>query len=104
MGYLQTWCEYFTGKVRGEQGIWEILPGLFQSTEIRKPDVIKAHDIRVVIDLEGNFDESALSGFLKAYLWWPIEDKAELPDLEELKEIATHAWWWHNEGNKVLIH
>ncbi len=104
MSYLQTWWEYLTGKAKGEQGIWEIIPRLFTSTEIRESQLIKDRDIRIVIDLEGLFDETSLVGFMKAYLWWPIKDKAELPDLGELEEIALSGQWWHEQGNKVLIH
>ena len=103
MGYLSTWWEYLIGKAKGEQRIWEIAPGLFTASEIREPSVLKAKDIKVVIDLEGSFDEG-VADFLTAYLYWPIEDKAELPDLTTLENVATFALWMWNNGTKVLIH
>lgn len=90
--------------------IVEIVPGLYQSSSIRWPwdkAKMKALGISVVIDLQGGFDTSM--PWLKAYLYWPIEDEPYLPNLRVLDDVAT--WGMRMLGMsvrdknwKVLVH
>ena len=69
--------------------IVEVYPNLFQSSAIRFPwdeKKIRELGINVVIDLAGGFDPHMK--FLDQYLYWPFEDKEELPDLNSLKTVA----------------
>jgi len=86
--------------------IVEIVPGLYQSSAIRWPRdkvKVKSLGIDVVIDLQGRFDTSM--SWLKAYLYWPIEDKAYLPHLWDLGAVAEWGarMLWVN-GHSVLTH
>lgn len=87
-----------------EQGIWPIQPGLFILNSIRDPDAIEAQGINVMVDLEGWFDDRRLGRFLKRYVWWPIKDIPELPNLWELDEHAKEAHKWWQAGYFVGIH
>jgi len=85
--------------------IVEIMPGLFQSSSIRWPwdkTRVKALGIEVVIDLQGGFDTSM--PWLKAYLYWPIEDEPYLPNLAVLDDVATWGMRMWDANWKVLVH
>jgi len=85
--------------------IVEIYPNLFQSSAIRWPwDEKKIQDLRinVVIDLAGGFDPHMK--FLDQYLYWPFEDKDELPDRSLLLNVANFAFHSLGSGKKVLTH
>ena len=85
-----------------------IVPGLYQSALIENEDIQILDDlgINVVIDCnteaEGGFDPYDPS--LISYLFWPIEDCATLPDLDELKAVAMFGLAYWKKGLKVLTH
>lgn len=89
----------------GEFSYNEILPGLFQSGSFDDPKKIIDLKIDVVIDLEGGFDKIAKP--IVSYLYWPISDKPELPDLDELKAIASYGlacWKKKPQPLRLLVH
>lgn len=104
MGYLRSWIEYLKGEVKGEQPLFEIAPRLYQSPRIRKSQIVKDAGIKVVIDLEGSFDDREISDFLAFYLYWPIRDVSELPDLHQLQMVSAFAEDCLLKGFKVLVH
>jgi len=83
----------------------EILPGLFQSGSFDDPKKVIDLKIDVVIDLEGSFDPFVTP--LSSYLYWPISDKPELPDVDELKAVASYGlacWKKKPQPLRVLVH
>lgn len=85
--------------------IAEVYPGLFQSSAIRWPsDETRVKDlgINVLIDLQGGFDPRMK--FLDQYLYWPIEDKNELPSIDLLRDVAFFASRVLLRRRKVLVH
>ena len=105
MGYIRSWrIEYLKGEATGEQPLFEIAPRLYQSPRIRKPQIVRDAGIKVVIDLEGSFDDREISDFLAFYLYWPIRDVPELPDLHQLGMVAAFAEDCRLKENKVLVH
>ena len=51
---IQDIGENLVSKVAGDKVLYEILPGLYQSGEIKEPKIIKDNGIQVVVDLEGS--------------------------------------------------
>jgi protein-tyrosine phosphatase len=85
--------------------IYEIAPGLFQSSAYKVDDfkILKNLGIEVVIDLAGGFDPQYQG--LKAYVYWPISDIPELPDCPQLWNIAAFGCsFWKRSELKVLVH
>jgi hypothetical protein len=94
---LKSLVEFLSDKAQGEQKIFQIAPGLYQSPEITKLDLLKKEGINVVIDLEGSFDKN-MASFLKHYLWvGGIKDTERLPDMEVMARTADF-------GKDCLVH
>ena len=77
---------------------------LFISPVIEDWSVVSAHDIDVVIDLEGGLDECVPTkpgGCL--YVYFPIYDEA-LPDPARLDAVAMMAAHLIQNGHRVLSH
>jgi Dual specificity phosphatase, catalytic domain len=88
--------------------LYEIVPGrLYQSGAVEGVDWQPIHlqKIDIVIDLFGTLDPdvpTAANSIL--YVFWPIEDHAELPDLRMLDVLTDMAAREIVEGHKVLTH
>jgi hypothetical protein len=94
---LKNLVEFLSNRAQGEQKIFQIALGLYQSPEIIKPDALKKEGINVVIDLEGSFDEN-IASFLKHYLWvGGIKDIEQLPEMEVMARAADF-------GKDCLVH
>ena len=85
--------------------IFEIVPGLYQSTKIDDVDLFLSYGFDCVIDLEGGFDK-ILSGWnlSGSYLYWHIFDVLWLPPLGQLWNVARYGFKAWNCGSKVLTH
>ncbi len=83
--------------------IFEIVPGLFQSTEIDDKFEVTKLGIDVVIDLEGGLDDIYYWS-IKSYLYWHILDVPWLPDLDHLWNMARYGFNAWKQGEKVLTH
>ena len=84
--------------------IFKMDENLYQSTAIDNIDPLRQNEIKVVIDLEGGFDTQELGGFLETYIFWPILDSEELPDLKMLDEISNLGCSLIKQGYKILVH
>ncbi|MHB8375830.1 MAG: protein-tyrosine phosphatase family protein [Dehalococcoidia bacterium] len=89
--------------------LFEILEGqLYQSGAVEGAgDWQPIHDrkIDVVVDLFGTLDPDVPTQANSIlYLFWPIEDHAELPDLRMLDALTDLAVREIREGHKVLAH
>ena len=104
MGYLGTWIEYLKGKATGDQPLFEIVPHLYISPEIRDVAKIQAAGIAVVIDLEGSFDPAGLADGLVHYFYWPIVDAPRIPPMAQLARVAIFAAHCLEAGLSVLVH
>ena len=88
--------------------LYEIVKGrLYQSGAVEGADWRPIHDhkIDIVIDLFGTLDPdvpTAPNSIL--YVFWPIEDHAELPDVRMLDVLTDMAAREIVEGHKVLTH
>lgn len=84
--------------------IFEILPGLYQSSAYSEKDIekLKQLKINIIIDLEGGFDIEL--DFLTSYVYWPIKDEEKLPDLAQLDAIASYAHLSRNGNSNILVH
>lgn len=92
MSYFITWLEYLKGKIKGETILYQIVPNLYQSPEIRNSEKVLDAGINVVVDLAGGLDPESLADGLTYYLYWPIRDEAKLPDLYDLRRVAQFVW------------
>lgn len=101
---FKKWWEDLIRVLTGNLVIYEITPGLFQSSKFNKKDwvVLEKLGIDFVIDLEGAADEKP--DCVRELKYWKIEDKLEMPSEEELDNISR----WGAEkiilGFKVLTH
>lgn len=84
--------EYLTNKAKGKQVLYEIIPNLYQSSEIRDSKKILISGINVVIDLAGGLDPEPLINGLIFYLYWPIKDIPALPNLIQLKQVSQFVY------------
>jgi dual specificity protein phosphatase-like protein len=88
--------------------LYEIVKGrLYQSGAVEGADWQPIHDhkIDIVIDLFGTLDPdvpTVPNSIL--YVFWPIEDHAELPDLRMLDALTDLAAREIVDGHKVLTH
>ncbi len=88
--------------------IYEILRDrLYQSGAVEGADwqPIHQHKIDVVVDLHGTLDPdvpTAPNSIL--YVFWPIEDHPELPDVRMLDSLTDMAAREVLDGHKVLAH
>jgi len=77
---------------------------LFISPRIDDWQLLEAHGITIVIDLEGGLDDGVPSVPNHVlYLYYPIFDE-ELPDLDKLKAVARLGSTLIQAGHKVLSH
>ncbi len=85
--------------------IFEIVPGLYQSTKIDDPDLFLSYGFDTVIDLEGGFDK-ILSGWnlSGSYLYWHIFDLPWLPNEIRLWNVARYGLYSWRQKEKVLTH
>ncbi len=85
--------------------IFEIAPGLYQSTKIDNVELFLSYGFDTVIDLEGGFDK-VLSGWNLggSYLYWHIFDMPWLPNKDRLWNVAHFGFSAWEHGDKVLIH
>jgi protein-tyrosine phosphatase len=104
IAWVRNAIEYLVGKMKNEQRLFEIVPGLFISSEIRDVSVVRAAEISVVIDLAGGFDPPSLATGLRHYLFWPIEDKPEIPDMYEFVNVAWFGLNCLQAQMGVLVH
>ncbi|MCJ7805590.1 hypothetical protein MUP46_03010 [Patescibacteria group bacterium] len=81
----------------------QIIPGLYQSGILFNEKPIVEKSIKLLIDLDGGFDNKSLSNHLDLYVYWKIED-GPLPNLEYLSNLSSLAWWYHSRGINVLTH
>jgi hypothetical protein len=90
--------------VEKEMEIYRLTDNLFQSSSFSKKDVVTLAllGVDLVIDLEGGFDPEL--GFLESYLYWPIEDKNFLPDIDQLRLVSKYGLGFLNLNKKVLTH
>ena len=84
--------------------IFEIEPGLFQSTKIDDPNQLSIVGIEVVIDLEGGFDNEDIAFYLHQYVYWHILDLPFLPNREDLWRVARFGYDAWKFGKRVLVH
>ena len=79
---------------------------LFISAAIDEWDSVRAHEIDVVIDLEGGLDNGIPTVPNHCmYIYFPIDDDNEqLPNLIKLRAIARMAAGLISEGHRVLSH
>jgi protein-tyrosine phosphatase len=89
--------------------IFEILDGqLYQSgapQEAAEWDSIHALGIDVVIDLFGTLDPGVPTAFNSIlYIFWPIDDAAELPALGIMHVLVDAVVRLIRLGHKVLVH
>ena len=79
---------------------------LFISAAIDDWDSVRAHDIDVVIDLEGGLDNCIPTVPNHCiYVYFPIDDDdQQLPNLIKLRAIARMAAGLISEGHRVLSH
>jgi len=88
--------------------LYEVIRGrLYQSGAVDGVDwePIHAHKIDVVVDLHGTLDTgvpTAPNSIL--YVFWPIEDHPELPDVRMLDVLTDMAAREIIDGHKVLAH
>jgi len=104
LSYVASWIEYLKGKLTGDQPLFEILPGLFISSEIRDPAKVREAGIEAVVDLAGGFDPEALAEGLVHYHYWPIKDEPVIPEQRELYRVAMFALGCYRDGMRVMIH
>lgn len=77
---------------------------LFLSPKIEQWDPVAAHEITVVIDLEGELDHCVPTVPNHVlYLYFPIYDE-DLPDLQKLHAVARLGATLVESGHKVLSH
>ena len=77
---------------------------LFISPAISDWQVIAAHNVDTIIDLEGGLDmgvPTVPNQYL--YIYFPIFDEA-LPNINKLRAVATLGAQLVNEGHRVLSH
>jgi protein-tyrosine phosphatase len=79
---------------------------LFISAAIDEWESVRAHEIDVVIDLEGGLDNCIPTIPNHCiYIYFPIDDDdQQLPDLIKLRAIARMAAGLISEGHRVLSH
>jgi len=78
---------------------------LFISPDIDNWQPILDLDIRVIIDLDDDLDIGVPEvPNQMLYIYYPIEDMPELPDLEKLLTIARMGAQLVNSGYKLLAH
>ncbi len=78
---------------------------LFISPDIDDWQPILALDIRVIIDLDDDLDIGVPEiPNQMLYIYYPIDDSPELPDLEKLLTIARLGAQLVNSGYKLLAH
>lgn len=77
---------------------------LFLSPKIEQWDPVAAHEITVIIDLEGELDHCVPTVPNHVlYLYFPIYDE-DLPDLQKLHAVARLGATLVESGHKVLSH
>jgi protein-tyrosine phosphatase len=78
---------------------------LYISPDLDGWQPIEERDITVVFDLDDDLDIGVpeIPGQL-IYLYFPFEDKEELPDLHRLCELARLGARMIEQGNRVLVH
>lgn len=77
---------------------------LFVSSRIDDWAAIDAHDITVVVDLEGAIDEGIPSADgTRMYLYFPFEDEA-VPDPAMVTSLAAFLAELYRGGHRVLVH
>lgn len=96
-------------KIMGEYDYNEIAPGLFQSSLIKKKDIKILEDLKIDLVIDCNIEPEC--GFdpyepnLLSYLFWPIVDGPNLPDIDELKAVAVYGYtYWKQQDKRVLVH
>lgn len=84
--------------------IFQIDKNLYQSSQIiTKRDIARVKKFDVCIDLSGGIDPDAAD--FEIYLYWPIKDGGDLPDLKILRSIAELGYnLAYKEKLKVLVH
>lgn len=83
--------------------IVQIVPNLYQSSQITKEGMkkIKELGVSVVVDLEGGFDKYAEDVGL--YIRWPIFDVPHLPDTIRLKNLSKYIAQ-ESAYKRILVH
>ncbi len=87
--------------------LYQVFPHLYQSSKFDPIwDAWALEGLRplAIIDLEGGVDALPLYVSDDMYLYWPIADKPELPDLKLLEETAEWGYRKWQEGKNVLVH
>jgi hypothetical protein len=79
-----------------------VLGHLWQSSAIDEPQRVNDLKLDLIIDLEGGIDTGA--GDWQGYLFWPIEDHDELPNLVMLQAVGNLGMGLVNGNKKVLVH
>ncbi len=81
--------------------IFEIKPGLFQSTALDET----LPSMHVIIDLEGfRLDVFPPTMKLPTYLYWHILDMPWMPNTDQLWNVARFGFNEWKAGKKVLVH
>jgi protein-tyrosine phosphatase len=78
---------------------------LYVASDIDDWDTIRSLDIKVVIDLEGAVDHGVptVPGTI-LYIYLPLHDDPELPNLIKLRAVARLAADLHRQGLKIVSH
>lgn len=87
---------------------YEVVGGLFISGHPDHANDFMRKGVDVVVDLEGDVDtavpeEEGQRG-TTVYLYWPIEDKEEMPEEELVRSIAGFVSSLLDRDKEVLVH
>ncbi len=79
--------------------------GLYVASEIDDWDLVRKLDIRVIIDLEGGLDHGVPTvPDTILYIYLPMEDHLQLPNLVKLHAVASMSADLYSQGLRVLSH
>lgn len=87
---------------------YEVVEGLFISGHPDHANDFMRRGVDVVVDLEGDVDsaipEQEGQRGTTVYLYWPIEDKEEMPEEDVVRSIAQFVSVLLDRDKEVLVH
>lgn len=87
---------------------YEVVEGLFISGHPENANDFMRRGVDVVVDLEGDIDtaipEQEGQRGTTVYVYWPIEDKEEMPEEDVVRSIAQFVSVLLDRDKEVLVH